>query len=141
MVAAFWLALGASAVFFALFASFCLFGAILVVRPTPSVSVRAVVIGVACAGIGFFFGWASTHLAWYFAALACGSTAFAAVYLFALAATLPEFERRDLSTVAKSAIIWCVWVVAIALLWSSRLPGITETKDLWTRLTDGSASK
>src|SRR5690242_16332669 len=121
MLAAFLLALGASAVLLALFCSFCLFGAILVVRPTPTVSLRAIVVGVGGAVLGLLLAWASNHLAWYFAALVLGSTGFAAAYLFSLLASLPEFERKDVSPVATSAFIWCIWVAATVLLWSSHL--------------------
>jgi hypothetical protein len=84
--------------------------------------------------MGLLLAWASNRLAWYFAALACGSTGFAAAYLFSLLASLPEFERRDVAPVATSALIWCVWVTVIAFLWSSHLPGISDTKELWERL-------
>ena len=136
MLAAFWLALGASAVLLALLCAFCLFGAILVVRPTPSVSLRAVVIGLGCAVMGLLLAWAANHLAWYFAALVLGSTGFATAYLFSLLASLPEFERKDVSPVATSALIWCVWVTLIAFLWSSHLPGITETKQIWDKVVE-----
>jgi len=134
MLAAFWLALGASAVFLALLSGFCLFGAILVVRPTPSVSLRAVVVGVGCAVLGWALAWSSNRLAWYFAALVLGWSGFGSAYLFSLFASLPEFERRDVSPVATSAFIWCIWVTAIAFLWASHLPGISETKLVWDRV-------
>src|SRR5262245_16436775 len=131
MLAVFWGALGASAVCLALLSAFCLFGAILVVRPTPTVSLRAVAIGVGCAATGFLLAWASARTGWFFGTLASASTVFATVYLFARLASMPDFEPRDLSAVVTSVVGWCVWIGAIGVMWTSQLPGISETKDFW----------
>jgi hypothetical protein len=136
MLAALWGTLGAGAVFLALLAAFCQFGALLVVRPTPSISLRAVGISVGCAAAGLVLALASRHAAWYFAALSSASTGFAALYLFALLGSFPEFERRDMSIVMLSLSLWSLWVGATILLWLSPLPGIVETVDFWTRLAE-----
>jgi hypothetical protein len=134
MVAALWGTLGACAVFLALLASFCQFGALLVVRPTPSVSLRALGVSVGCVAAGLLLAFAAGHMAWFFAALASASTGFAALYLFALLGSFPEFERRDMSIVMLSVSLWSIWVGATVLLWLSPFPGIGETIDFWVRL-------
>jgi len=45
----------------------------------------------------------------YFAALSSASTGFAALYLFALLGSFPEFERRDMSVVMLSLSLWSIW--------------------------------
>ncbi|HVW29299.1 MAG TPA: hypothetical protein VHC69_28225 [Polyangiaceae bacterium] len=136
MLAALWGALGAGAVVLALVAAFCQFGAILVVRPSPSVHVRAVWIAAGCALAGLVLGLVSHHLDWYFAALASASTGFAALYLIALLGSLPEFERRDMNIVIRSVSIFGVWLAVIIALWASSLPGIVDALNFWVRIAE-----
>lgn len=136
MLAALWGTLGAGAVLLALLATFCQFGALLVVRPTPSISVRALGISLGCVAAGLLLALASGHAAWFFAALASASTGFAALYLFALLGSFPEFERRDMSVVMLSLSLWSLWVGVTVLLWLSPLPGIVDTIDFWVRLAE-----
>lgn len=134
MLAALWGVLGAGAVALALVATFCVFGAILVVRPSPSVHVRAVGSAVGIALAGFVLGLVSHHLDWYFATLATASTGFGGLYLLALLGSLPEFERRDMNTVIQSVSIFGVWLAATIALWASPLPGIVTALDFWVRI-------
>jgi len=136
MLAALWGALGAGAVVLALVAAFCQFGAILVVRPSPSVHVRAVGTAAACALAGLVLALVSHHLSWYFAALATASTGFAALYLIALLGSLPEFERRDMNTVIQSVSIFGVWLAVTVALWASSLPGIVDALNFWVRFAE-----
>ena len=133
---ALWGTLGAGAVVLALLATFCQFGALLVVRPTPSISTRALRISLGCVVAGLLLALASGHAAWFFAALSSASTGFAVLYLFALLGSFPEFERRDMSVVMLSISLWALWVGATALLWLSPLPGIGETIDFWVRIAE-----
>jgi hypothetical protein len=136
MLAALWGALGAGAVLLALVAAFCQFGAILVVRPSPSVHVRAVGMAAGCALVGMLLGLVSHHLGWYFAALASASTGFAVLYLIALLGSLPEFERRDMNTVIQSVSIFGVWLAVTVALWASSLPGIVDALNFWVRIAE-----
>ncbi len=136
MLAALWGALGAGAVVLALVAAFCQFGAILVVRPRPSVSVRAVGVAGACALVGLVLGLISRHVAWYFAALASASTGFAALYLIALLGSLPEFERRDMNSVVLSVSIFGGWLAFTIALWASPLPGIVDALNFWVHVAE-----
>jgi hypothetical protein len=134
MLAALWGALGVGAVLLAVVAAFCQFGAILVVRPSPTVSVRAVGIAVGCALLGSLLGLVSHHAAWFFAALATASTGFGILYLIALLGSLSEFERRDMNTVVLSVSIFGGWLVFTVALWASSLPGIADALDFWVRV-------
>ncbi|HEX4341736.1 MAG TPA: hypothetical protein VH062_37765 [Polyangiaceae bacterium] len=136
MLAALWGALGAGAVGLALIAAFCQFGAILVVRPNPSVSLKAVRTAVACAVLGLGLGFVSHHAAWYFIALATSMTGFAALYLLALLGSLSEFERRDMNAVIVSVSIFGAWLLGIIALWASSLPGIGDAADFWVRIAE-----
>ena len=136
MLAALWGVLGAGAVVLALLAAFCQFGALLVVRPTPSVSLRAIGISIGFVAAGLLLALVSGHVAWFLAALASASTGFAGLYVFALLGSFPEFERRDMSVVMLSVSLWSVWVGATVLLWLSPFPGIAETIDFWIRIAE-----
>jgi hypothetical protein len=136
MLVALWGALGAGSVLLALFATFCQFGAILVVRPSPSISLKACGVSVGIAIAGLLLALLAGHTAWYFAALASSSTGFAALYLLALVGSFPEFERRDMSIVMASLSVWLAWVGITALIWLSAAPGIGAAIDFWIRIAE-----
>ena len=120
----------------AIVAAFCQFGAILVVRPSPSVSVRAVWIALGCALLGVGLGFVSHHPDWFFAALATASTGFGILYVIALLGSLPEFERRDMNTVIWSVSLFGAWLVATIALWTSSLPGVVNALAFWVHIAE-----
>ena len=136
MLVALWGALGAGAVLLVLVATFCQFGAILVVRPSPSISIRSSGVAMGIAAGGLVLALLSQHASWYFAVLASSSTGFAALYLLALVGSFPEFERRDMSIVMVSMLVWLVWVGVTALLWMSTAPGIPDAVNFWVRIAE-----
>jgi hypothetical protein len=136
MLVALWGALGAAAVLLAVVATFCQFGAILVVRPSPSISLKACGVALGIAATGLALSLISRHAAWYFATLASSSTGFAALYLLALVGSFPEFERRHMSIVMVSMSVWALWAGATALLWFSAAPGIADAAEFWIRIAE-----
>src|SRR5260221_4411462 len=134
MLALFWGALAVLAVLFARAAAFCIFGAILIVRPAPSTSLPAVLSSIKLIVVGSGIALLSGHLSWFFAALANASTAFAALYVLALLVSMPTFEPRDMKTIITSIALWCAWILGISCLWLSSLPGIAGALDFWQAL-------